>query len=96
VPIAIAPETRRDISELKADVILLPNELLYGITAIPIPGATPGETAFFAPSGVMVIGDAVINTSLETVSNFCRINIAPMPRKTVCLCESCSSLILKP
>jgi glyoxylase-like metal-dependent hydrolase (beta-lactamase superfamily II) len=70
VPIAIAPDTRRDITELKADVLLMPNELLYGIAAIPIPGATPGETAFFAPSGVMVIGDAVINTSLEVGLEF--------------------------
>jgi glyoxylase-like metal-dependent hydrolase (beta-lactamase superfamily II) len=65
VPIVTAPDTRRDITELRPDVFLLPNELLYGITAIPIPGATPGETAFFASSGVMVLGDAVINSNLE-------------------------------
>ena len=65
VPIVTAPETRRDIAELRPDAYLFPNELLYGIAAIPIPGATPGETAFFAPPGVMVIGDAVINTNLE-------------------------------
>lgn len=65
VPVVTAPDTRRDITELKPEVVLLPNELLYGIAAIPIPGATPGETAFFANTGVMVLGDAVINTSLE-------------------------------
>jgi len=66
VPIVTAPDTRRDISELRPDVILLPNELLYGIAAIPIPGATSGETAFYSSaSGVMVLGDAVINTNLE-------------------------------
>jgi len=65
VPVATAPETRRDITELKPDVILLPNELLYGITAIAIPGATPGETAFHSNTGVMVLGDAIINTNLE-------------------------------
>lgn len=64
VPVAVAPETRRDITELKPDVILLPTETLYGLTAIPIPGATPGETAFYA-GGVLVLGDAVINTDSE-------------------------------
>ena len=44
------------------DVLLLENEMVYGIAAIPIPGATPGETAFyFRPAGALVIGDAVIN-----------------------------------
>jgi glyoxylase-like metal-dependent hydrolase (beta-lactamase superfamily II) len=62
VPIVTTVETRREITELKPDVVLLPNELLYGIAPIFIPGATPGETAFFeAKSGVMVLGDAVIN-----------------------------------
>jgi glyoxylase-like metal-dependent hydrolase (beta-lactamase superfamily II) len=65
VPIVTAPDTRRDITELRSDVTLLPGELLYGIVSIAIPGATPGETAFFAKSGVMVLGDAVINVSTE-------------------------------
>jgi len=65
VPLVTAPETRRDFTECKADVTLFPGELLYGIAAIPIPGATPGETAYFAPPGVLVLGDAVINTNLE-------------------------------
>jgi glyoxylase-like metal-dependent hydrolase (beta-lactamase superfamily II) len=65
VPVVTAPDTRRDISELRPEVTLLPGELLYGIQAIPIPGATPGETAFFSDAGVMVVGDAVINTSTE-------------------------------
>ncbi len=65
VPIVTAPDTRRDIAELRPDVTLLPNELLYGITAIPIPGATAGETAFFSKTGVMILGDAVINTNPE-------------------------------
>lgn len=65
VPVVTAPETRRDISELKPDVALLPHELLYGIRAIPIPGATPGETAFLAPNGVLILGDAIINTDSE-------------------------------
>src|SRR5271155_5567781 len=34
VPVVTAPETRRDITELRPDVTLLPGELLYGITAI--------------------------------------------------------------
>jgi glyoxylase-like metal-dependent hydrolase (beta-lactamase superfamily II) len=65
VPIVTAPDTRRDITELKPDVVLLPNELLYGIAPIPIPGATPGETAFYHNSGILMLGDAVINTNLE-------------------------------
>jgi glyoxylase-like metal-dependent hydrolase (beta-lactamase superfamily II) len=66
VPVVTAPDTRRDIAELRPDVTLLPNELLYGIVAVAIPGATPGETAFFSKTeGVMVLGDAVINVSTE-------------------------------
>jgi len=65
VPVVTAADTRRDISELRPDVTLLPGELLYGITAIAIPGATPGETAFHSKSGVMMLGDAVIHTSAE-------------------------------
>ena len=70
VPVVTAPETRRDITELKPEITLLPNELLYGIAAIAIPGATPGESAFFSNTGVMVIGDAVINTNLEAGLEF--------------------------
>lgn len=65
IPVVTAPETRRDITELRPEVTLLPGELLYGITAIAIPGATPGETAFHSNTGVMMLGDAVINTSTE-------------------------------
>ena len=65
VPIVTGAEARRDITELRPDITLLPNELLYGITAIAIPGATPGETAFFSDTGVMMLGDAVINPSTE-------------------------------
>lgn len=65
VPIVTAPATRHDLGGIKVDVILLENELLYGIAPIPIPGATVGETAFYSNTGVMVIGDAVINTSPE-------------------------------
>ena len=65
VPIVTAPETRRDITDLRPDVTLLPDELLYGIVSIAIPGATPGETAFYSKTGVMVLGDAVINVSTE-------------------------------
>lgn len=61
IPVVTAPDTRRDITELKPDVVMLPNELLYGITMISIPGATPGETAFYSNTGVMLLGDAIIN-----------------------------------
>ena len=65
VPVVTAPVTRRDITEIKPDIVLLEKERLYGITPIAIPGATPGETAFYANTGVMIVGDAVINTSAE-------------------------------
>jgi glyoxylase-like metal-dependent hydrolase (beta-lactamase superfamily II) len=70
VPVVTAADTRRDIAELRPDVTLLPNELLYGITAIAIPGATPGETAFFSKTGVMIVGDALINTNTEAGLEF--------------------------
>ena len=65
VPIVTAPATRRDIVGIKCDVVLLETELLYGIAPIAIPGATPGETAFFSNTGVMILGDAIINTDPE-------------------------------
>ena len=70
VPVVTAADTRRDITELKPEVTLLPGELLYGITPIAIPGATPGETAFYSKTGVMILGDAVINTSPEAGLGF--------------------------
>ena len=70
VPVVTAPDTRRDITELRPDVTLLPNELLYGVTAIAIPGATPGETAFYSKTGVMILGDALINISSEAGLEF--------------------------
>jgi glyoxylase-like metal-dependent hydrolase (beta-lactamase superfamily II) len=66
VPIVTAIATRKDLGELKPDVVLLENELLYGLAAIPIPGATPGETAFYhREGGILIIGDAVIHVDSE-------------------------------
>jgi glyoxylase-like metal-dependent hydrolase (beta-lactamase superfamily II) len=66
VPVVTAAATRKDIAELRPDVTLLPNELIYGITAIAIPGATAGETAFHAHEArALMLGDAVINVSAE-------------------------------
>lgn len=70
VPVVTAPETRREITELKPDITLLPNEMLYGIVSIAIPGATVGETAFYSDTGVMMLGDAVINTNPEAGLEF--------------------------
>jgi glyoxylase-like metal-dependent hydrolase (beta-lactamase superfamily II) len=62
VPVATAPATRKDLGELNPDVLLLEDELLYGISAIPVPGATAGETVFyFRAGGTLIVGDAVIN-----------------------------------
>jgi len=66
VPIVTAPETRHDLDGLRPDILLLENELLYGISALAIPGATPGETAFYSSENrVMVLGDAVTNLTTE-------------------------------
>jgi hypothetical protein len=65
VPIVTAPDTYRAVAPLKPDVLLLESELLYGASAIPIPGAAEGETAFFFQGGALVIGDAVINVHSE-------------------------------
>ena len=65
VPIIAAPLAHREITELKPDIALMETERLYGIAPIFIPGATKGETAFFSDTGVMVIGDAVINLDPE-------------------------------
>ncbi len=70
VPVVTAPDTRRAITELRPDIALLPNELLYGIKAIAIPGATEGETAFYSDTGVMILGDAVINVNPEAGLEF--------------------------
>ena len=70
VPVVTAADTRCEIGDLRPDITLLPGELLYGITAIAIPGATPGETAFYSKTGVMILGDAIINTSTETGLEF--------------------------
>jgi glyoxylase-like metal-dependent hydrolase (beta-lactamase superfamily II) len=62
VPLVTAVATRKDLGDVRPDVLLLENELVYSIAAIPIPGATPGETAFyFKDGGVMTLGDAIIN-----------------------------------
>jgi glyoxylase-like metal-dependent hydrolase (beta-lactamase superfamily II) len=65
VPIVTALAAHKEVAPLKPDVVLLETELLYGASAIPIPGATEGETAFFFKSGLLVIGDAVINLDPE-------------------------------
>jgi glyoxylase-like metal-dependent hydrolase (beta-lactamase superfamily II) len=81
VPIVTAPATRHDIVGTKCDVVLLETELLYGIAPIAIPGATPGETAFFSNSGVMVLGDAVINTDPEKGLEFLQDKYCADPRQ---------------
>jgi glyoxylase-like metal-dependent hydrolase (beta-lactamase superfamily II) len=65
VPVVTAPATFREVAPLQPDVTLLENEHVYGASAIPIPGATPGETAFHFSNGVLALGDAVINLDSE-------------------------------
>jgi glyoxylase-like metal-dependent hydrolase (beta-lactamase superfamily II) len=66
VPVVTAAATRKDLPDVKPDVLLLENEMVYGIAAIPVPGATAGETAFyFRTAATLVLGDAVINVDPE-------------------------------
>ena len=61
VPIVTAIGAHKAVAPLVPDVTLLENELIYGASAIAIPGAAPGETAFHFAEGVLALGDAVIN-----------------------------------
>jgi hypothetical protein len=65
VPIVTGIAAHKEIAPLRPDVILFENELLYGATAISIPGATAGETAFLFAEGILALGDAVINVDSE-------------------------------
>jgi hypothetical protein len=65
VPIVTAIGTHKAVAPLVPDVTLLENELIYGAAAIPIPGATAGETAFLFAEGVLALGDAVIHLDSE-------------------------------
>jgi glyoxylase-like metal-dependent hydrolase (beta-lactamase superfamily II) len=65
VPIVTSVTAHKALAPLVPDVTLLENELVYGASAIPIPGATAGETAFHFDNGVLALGDAVINLDSE-------------------------------
>jgi hypothetical protein len=65
VPIVTSLPGYKAVAPLRPDVVLLETELLYGASAIPVPGGAEGETAFHFESGVLVIGDAVINLDSE-------------------------------
>jgi glyoxylase-like metal-dependent hydrolase (beta-lactamase superfamily II) len=65
VPIVTGFTAHKAVAPLVPDVTLLDNELIYGASAIAIPGASPGETAFLFAEGVLALGDAVINLDSE-------------------------------
>jgi hypothetical protein len=65
VPIVTSIAAHKAVAPLVPDVTLLDNELLYGASAISIPGGAPGETAFLFAEGVLALGDAVINLDSE-------------------------------
>jgi glyoxylase-like metal-dependent hydrolase (beta-lactamase superfamily II) len=65
VPIVTSIGAHKAVAPLVPDVTLLESELIYGASAIPIPGATPGETAFYFDGGIVALGDAVINLDSE-------------------------------
>jgi glyoxylase-like metal-dependent hydrolase (beta-lactamase superfamily II) len=45
----------------KPEVFIQKTDVLYGLTPIPLLGATHGETAFWSEEGVLMVGDALIN-----------------------------------
>jgi len=65
VPIVTSIGAHKALAPLVPDVTLLDNELIYGASAISVPGGGPGETAFLFAEGVLVLGDAVINLDSE-------------------------------
>jgi hypothetical protein len=66
VPVVTTASTRRAITEIKPDVILLDKELLYGLSPIPIAGTNAGETVFHSQEmGLLIFGDSVLNVSPE-------------------------------
>ena len=65
VPIVTALAAYKAVAPLRPDVVLLETELLYGASAHPVPGGAEGETAFLFESGVLVLGDAVLNLDSE-------------------------------
>ena len=66
VPVVTTASTRRAITEVKPDVILLDKELLYGLSPVPISGTSAGETVFHSSEmGLLVFGDSVLNVSPE-------------------------------
>jgi hypothetical protein len=60
VPIFVPGDLANDFQDARQ---LAEGMSLYGLTAIPIAGAAPGEFAFFDPryGGSLILGDAIIN-----------------------------------
>ncbi len=65
VPVVTSVGAHKAVAPLVPDVTLLENELIYGASAIPIPGAALGETAFHFAEGILALGDAVLNLDGE-------------------------------
>ena len=65
VPIVTSLAAHKEIAPLRPDIILLENELLYGASAISIPGGSAGETAFHFAEGIVALGDSIINLDGE-------------------------------
>lgn len=60
IPVVVPSPASKGL-DIKPDVYIHGNEILYGLTPIAIPGASLGETAFASGDGIMIIGDALIN-----------------------------------
>jgi glyoxylase-like metal-dependent hydrolase (beta-lactamase superfamily II) len=60
IPVIAPPLAKANLG-LKADVYVMGTDVIYGLTPLSIPGATPGETAYHHPKGFLFLGDAVIN-----------------------------------
>lgn len=60
------------------------DELPAGLVAVHVPGATPGETAFYTPKngGMVAIGDALVNLDPEAGLAFLPDKYAKDPRQS--------------
>ena len=59
-------------------------QLPTGLTAIHLPGSTPGETAFYTPKngGMVFMGDALVNTDPECGLAFLPDNYSQNPKQS--------------
>lgn len=67
IPVIVPPLAKPNLG-LKADGYVMGTDVIYGLKPISIPGATPGETAYYHPKGFLFLGDAIINAGPDGLS----------------------------